>query len=211
MPLMMALLRPTLGLRPHQPCRTSVPQTGSRRADQLSWGTRDRWAWRSCRRGRTRKRPSPAVQPLARWVRGRAWRAARSPFLPWLFVVGRHVGDVLLRQRVGDTAHGGVLAVALFVGIECRGDVLAALARNHWAPCALQGSWIGSPKCRGSQCTWPFSFAGLHVYPWLPGHGESGHRSDSQGKYRGQRLVHFARTISWRFSFSSGPRSAARL
>ena len=45
-------------------------------------------------------------------------------------IVGTQVGHVLLSQVVTDAAHGGVLAIALFVGAECRGDVLGALAGN---------------------------------------------------------------------------------
>jgi hypothetical protein len=41
------------------------------------------------------------------------------------------IGHVLLGQRRRDAAHGGVLAVALLVGLERRHDVLVRLARDH--------------------------------------------------------------------------------
>jgi hypothetical protein len=118
-----------------------------------------------------------------------------------LAVVGGEVGDVLLGERVGNGAHGGVLAVAALVGGERGRDVRGALARDHGHLVDLGEAGLVADDAVATHAHLYLLCPVLGLARDLLGFSRDRHASDSKGKHRGQQLVHFARTISWRVQF----------
>jgi len=113
-----------------------------------------------------------------------------------LFVVGGQIGDVLIAQAVGNAAHGGVLALAFFVGIERSHDVLGILARDHGHLVHLGEAGLVAGDAVTTDAHGDLLLGGLGVtLDFLGLDGKSRHTRDSQGDDRGQQLVHFAWTI----------------
>src|SRR5262249_26204973 len=115
--------------------------------------------------------------------------------------IGGEVGDVLFAQRCRDRAHGRMLAIALLVFGEGGNDVAGALAGDHRHLVHFGEAGLITDDAVATHAHRDFFVAVLGIARYFSSLGRDRHASDSKGKHRGQQLVHFARTISWRFRF----------
>ena len=111
-------------------------------------------------------------------------------------IKGRQVGNILVSQRLCNTAHGGVLAIALFVGIECAGNVLGALTGNLGYLVDLRETGLVADDAVAAYAHGVF--LGAHhgiAQDFLRLRSHKGHTGDKRGSYGRKQFVHFARTI----------------
>ena len=110
-------------------------------------------------------------------------------------VVGRQVGDVLVGQTLRNAAHAGVLALAFLVSVECRRNIFGALTRDHRHLINLRKSGFVTDDAMATDAHRIFAFASFCIARELLSLAGKRHEGDSCSEYRGEKLVHFARTI----------------
>ena len=97
------------------------------------------------------------------------------------FVISGHICHVLITQRLANATHGGVFAVALFVGIEGRDDVLCTLTRNFWNLVNLREAGLVTHYAVATNAHGNFFLASLDItFDFLGLGGNGRHRSDKQ-------------------------------
>ena len=108
----------------------------------------------------------------------------------------RQIGHVLIAQRGRNTAHGRMLAIALFIGIQCADDVLGTLTGDHGHLVHLGKTGLVTDDAVATNAHGIFLGARLGVaLHFLRLRRHQGDTRDKRGGYEREGFVHFARTI----------------